>query len=66
MTDDVTHTLRGEGHDASEDGTGRGVPLVPVAFSACDHGADAQRDVTPTLRAGNGKRLGGGATDGRI
>ncbi len=26
----VTHTLRGEGFDASEDGTGRGVPLVPV------------------------------------
>jgi DNA (cytosine-5)-methyltransferase 1 len=24
----VAHTLRGEGHDASEDGTGRGVPLV--------------------------------------
>ncbi len=28
----VTHTLTGEGHDASEDGTGRGVPLVPMAF----------------------------------
>jgi len=26
----VTHTLRGEGFDASEDGTGRGTPLVPV------------------------------------
>jgi DNA (cytosine-5)-methyltransferase 1 len=24
----VAHTLKGEGHDASEDGTGRGVPLV--------------------------------------
>jgi len=24
----VTHTLRGEGYDASEDGTGRGTPLV--------------------------------------
>lgn len=24
----VAHTLRAEGHDASEDGTGRGVPLV--------------------------------------
>ena len=30
---DVTHTLRAEGFDASEDGTGRGTPLVPVAFS---------------------------------
>jgi DNA (cytosine-5)-methyltransferase 1 len=27
-----THTLRGEGFDASEDGTGRGTPLVPVAM----------------------------------
>lgn len=26
----VTHALRGEGFDASEDGTGRGTPLVPV------------------------------------
>jgi DNA (cytosine-5)-methyltransferase 1 len=28
----VAHTLRGEGHDASEDGTGKGVPLVPIAI----------------------------------
>lgn len=27
----VAHALRGEGFDASEDGTGRGVPIVPVA-----------------------------------
>ena len=26
----TAHTLRGEGFDASEDGTGRGTPLVPV------------------------------------
>lgn len=26
----ITHALRGEGFDASEDGTGRGTPLVPV------------------------------------
>lgn len=30
---DVAHSLRGEGFDASEDGTGRGTPLVPVAVS---------------------------------
>lgn len=29
---DVAHSLRGEGFDASEDGTGRGTPLVPVSF----------------------------------
>jgi DNA (cytosine-5)-methyltransferase 1 len=28
----VAHVLRGEGFDASEDGTGRGTPLVPVPF----------------------------------
>jgi DNA (cytosine-5)-methyltransferase 1 len=28
----VAHTLRAEGFDASEDGTGRGTPLVPVSF----------------------------------
>jgi len=29
----VTHALRGEGFDASEDGTGRGTPLIPVSFT---------------------------------
>lgn len=86
----VAHALRGEGFDASEDGTGRGTPLVPVAiqeravsenpnagpdgagfrqdstaytleartvpqaicFSSKDYGADAEVDLSPTLRAG--------------
>jgi len=47
----VAHTLRGEGMDASEDGTGRGVPLLPVGFSCKDAGADALEDLAPTLRA---------------
>lgn len=42
---DTTHTLRGEGFDTSEDGTGRGTPLVPV-------------HTAPTLRAG-GNSTGG-------
>ncbi len=50
---DVAHTLRGEGFDASEDGTGRGTPLVPVAFTRCDNGQDAQINVTPTMRCGS-------------
>jgi DNA (cytosine-5)-methyltransferase 1 len=29
----VAHSLRGEGFDASEDGTGRGTPLVPISFA---------------------------------
>lgn len=28
----IAHTLKGEGFDASEDGTGRGTPLVPVCI----------------------------------
>ena len=35
----VTHSLRGEGFDASEDGTGRGTPLVPVTFPIQEAGA---------------------------
>jgi DNA (cytosine-5)-methyltransferase 1 len=41
----VAHSLRAEGHDASEDGTGRGVPLWPV-------------DVAPTLNAHFGDKQG--------
>lgn len=48
----VAHALRGEGFDASEDGTGRGTPIVPIAFSAKDYGADAQFNLSPTMRAG--------------
>ena len=32
----VAHALRGEGFDASEDGTGRGTPIVPVACATGD------------------------------
>ena len=48
----VAHSLRAGGFDASEDGTGRGTPLVPIAFSAKDYGGDAMEDCSPTLRAG--------------
>lgn len=59
----VAHALRGEGFDASEDGTGRAAPLVPVCFSAKDHGADASDDLAPTMRAmghGESHANGGG------
>ncbi|MGV8246320.1 DNA cytosine methyltransferase [Pseudomonas aeruginosa] len=39
ITGEITHTLKAEGFDASEDGTGRGQPIVA--------------DVAPTLRSGN-------------
>lgn len=48
----VANTLKAEGFDASEDGTGR-TNLIPVCFSGNDHGADATYDLAPTLRAGN-------------
>lgn len=51
----IAHTLKGEGFDASEDGTGRGVPLVPtaraIAFSSKDNGRVAAEELSPTLRA---------------
>jgi DNA (cytosine-5)-methyltransferase 1 len=40
---------RADGFDASEDGTGRGTPLIAV--SSKDYGGDAVSDVTPMLRA---------------
>lgn len=56
----VTHALTAEGADASEDGTGRGTPLVPIAFGHTN-GLDVQASgsATPTLRAGHG--VGGGS-----
>ncbi len=45
----IAHALSADGFDASEDGTGRGVPVVPIAFSVKDHGGDGAR-VAPTLR----------------
>jgi DNA (cytosine-5)-methyltransferase 1 len=50
----IAHSLRGEGFDASEDGTGRGTPLVPVY--QC-HGSNVGE--MGTLRTGNGALTGG-------
>jgi DNA (cytosine-5)-methyltransferase 1 len=50
----VTHALRADGFDASEDGTGRGTPLVPVAHI----------DVLPTMRNGADTPAGHNARSG--
>lgn len=50
VTGPISHALKAEGADGSEDGTGRGTPIV--CFSAKDYGADASIDLAPTLRAG--------------
>jgi site-specific DNA-cytosine methylase len=71
----IAHTLKAEGFDASEDGTGRGVPLVSATLYAKD-GRGVHTDMTPnliayqcqgtnvgpmgTLRKGNGNEQGGG------
>lgn len=58
----MAHSLRGEGFDASEDGTGRGTPLVPVAYAiqeravsenikAVPQGKGWQEEVAYTLEA---------------
>ena len=52
---DVAHTLKGEGFDASEDGTGRGTPLIPIAFAhqaggiQTTLGYDPEAGTSPTL-----------------
>ena len=57
----IAHSLRAEGFDASEDGTGRGTPIVPVYAiqeravsenpNAGPQGAGVQRDIGYTLEA---------------
>jgi DNA (cytosine-5)-methyltransferase 1 len=49
----IAHTLRGDGFDASEDGTGRGTPLAPVAFDCKASGRNgfAVGEVVSTLRS---------------
>lgn len=37
----IAHTLRGDGFDASEDGTGRGTPIVPVVAPTLVSNGDA-------------------------
>jgi DNA (cytosine-5)-methyltransferase 1 len=48
----VTHSLRADGFDASEDGTGRRTPLVPVTFHNRQD-PDMNGDVTHPLGAKN-------------
>lgn len=47
----VAHTLRGEGFDASEDGTGRGTPIVPVAMAFGGGNRSGPVGVAATLTA---------------
>lgn len=40
----IAHTLKAEGHDASEDGTGRGVPMVVSGRNRGDDGRGYERE----------------------
>ena len=48
----VAHSLRAEGFDASEDGTGRGTPLVPVCFDPRQADVLVHGDMTGPLDTG--------------
>lgn len=51
----IAHTLSADGFDASEDGTGRGVPMVPVAICTAhtqSNGSGFSDDVAHTLESG--------------
>lgn len=43
----VTHSLRGEGFDASEDGTGRGTPLVSATLRSRHKNVDIEMTLLP-------------------
>lgn len=52
----ISHSLSADGFDASEDGTGRGVPMIPVAINTAhtnSNGAGFSDDLAHTL-AGSG------------
>lgn len=55
ITGGVTHTLTSEGADASEDGTGRGTPIVVQAVHENQRGEVTTPDVMGTLKTGGGK-----------
>ncbi|KVK90314.1 hypothetical protein WS93_35810 [Burkholderia cepacia] len=57
----VAHALRGEGFDASEDGTGRSTPLVPCysirTANTSSNGWGVQEEVTHTLDTAQGMAI---------
>jgi DNA (cytosine-5)-methyltransferase 1 len=50
----VTHSLRADGFDASEDGTGRGTPIIAFNPTGGTHGVSEGYDISPTLKVGSG------------
>jgi len=54
----IAHSLRGEGFDASEDGTGRGTPIVPVWSVTQDSTPVVTSNMSPALKIGTGLEMG--------
>lgn len=51
----VTHALRAEGFDASEDGTGRGISIVPAAFGGNNASGEIQVAAALNAKGGTGR-----------
>jgi DNA (cytosine-5)-methyltransferase 1 len=51
----ITHSLRADRFDASEDGTGRGTPLVALAFHQNQRAEVTTNDTAGALNSGGGK-----------
>lgn len=70
ITGDITHTLKAEGFDASEDGTGRGQPIVPAygirTANTSSNGWGIQENVTHTLDCANGVAVSSGMAVRRL
>ena len=56
----IAHSLSADGFDASEDGTGRGTPVVPVAICTAhtqSNGSGFSEDVAHTLESGSAQAV---------
>lgn len=58
----IAHALTANGFDASEDGTGRGTPLVPVAFSVRGRDGEPQAEPAAEGLAPSLRTTGGGSS----
>ena len=50
----IAHALTAEGHDASEDGTGRGTPIVPISLAVAGDFSSGE-DIAQTVRGAHGQ-----------
>jgi DNA (cytosine-5)-methyltransferase 1 len=56
----IAHALSADGFDASEDGTGRGTPMVPVAICTAhtqSNGSGFSEDIAHTLESGSAQAV---------